>query len=496
MPKRHLILAQKTSGDRAEVAASTMAELGLADGDTIAVTSPTGVYLLPVAEGDVGPGQIKLPARTSFVMKEGERLTVQPSEEPAPPPPAPSAPPPQARGPSAAKTAPVQVEWDPVAASDFDEIAGLGKVKARIEVALFYLTHPEWFLIRKSLPPRVFLFFGPYGCGKTMLAKGMVSRLARANANGARLDMKMKIIKSTDIKDPYLGMSARHIQQYLSAAREACNSGSTVIFIFDEIDSLVGNRADGAMHEEYRDVINSVIQEVQGVRELDTEARIRRLWKDPTVEDLRKDLASVVRAQGKKDKAGDIFLPEREWTPEIRKEMQALRKRVMDEGGVSTVVIVGTTNDPTRVDEAFLSRAGDNVFFVPRPSEPAIEQLMRQYLDDAFVDLADAERKELAHLAYVSGLTGRDLVLGWLQPLAQGAPGSLRVVGYQSIRALQPRPQVGIEWEMELYRRLQAKGHEFMAEQVADYLAEVDASRGGPGAAPAPSANGHAATVS
>ncbi len=502
MPKRHLILVGKTATDKAEVASSTLEELGIRESDTIVVTGPTGVYILAAAEGDMGPAQIRLPTRQAFGMKEGERLMVQPSEEPAPPPPPPG---PQARGPAAqtaTKGTPVQVEWDPIPAEDFEEIAGLGPVKARIEQALFYLTHPEWFLIRKSLPPRVFLFFGPYGCGKTMLAKGMASRLAMNSAGGCKLDVKMKVIKSTDVKDPYLGMSARHIQQYLSAAREAADDGSTVLFIFDEIDSLVGNRSDGAIHEEYRDVINTVIQEVQGVKELETEARIRRLWKDSHVEALRKHMASVVREQGKKNKMGDIFLPEKDWNAEVKKEMQVLRKRVIDEGGVSTVIIVGTTNDPTRVDEAFLSRAGDNVFFVPRPSGAAIEQMLAQYLDAAFVELSDAERKALARSAYAAGLTGRDISLAWLQPLAQATPGSLRILAYQSICAQQPKPQVGTEWEYGLYKRLQARGHLFMAEQVGEYLADVEKVRGtsaevrghegDTGEAPAASGNGRA----
>ena len=470
MPKRHVILIAKIPGDKAELCSSTMQALGLADGDHITITAPTSVYILPVVAGPVGPSQIKLPTKASVVLKEGERIAVEPAEEPLFQPPAPR--------PVAKKASGLaKMEWDSIGPSDFNEIVGLGVVKSRIEQALFYLTHPDWFLIRKSLPPRVFLFFGPYGCGKTMLAKAMSGVLASSSQDGCPLDVKLKVIRSTDIKDPYLGMSARRVQEYLSAAREASNQGSTVLLLLDEIDSLVGNRADKQTHEEYRDVVNTLIQEIQGVHELETESRIRALWKDPEVVDLRNHLAMQVRKKGLRDHEGDLLLPQERWSRDVKEKMLALRKRVMDEGGVSTVIMVGTTNDPCRVDEAFVSRAGDNIFFVPRPSPEAIEAMLEHHLDSDFVELTRKERRELAHNAFKDNLTGRDIVLSWLQPLRNRAPGALTIVGYKTVKSHQPAPTVGIEWEIALYQRLKSKGHLFLAEQVAEYLAEVQAAR-------------------
>ncbi|MBI3743414.1 MAG: ATP-binding protein [Chloroflexi bacterium] len=475
MPKRYVVIAERTGGETAEMALATMQELGLKDKDDITINAPTTIFTLTVVAGTVGLNQIKLPRKAPSVLKEGDRITVEPASEPAPA----LAPDPRPKPGMSTKLDPSKVEWDPLMKSDFDEIAGLGQVKSRIEQALFYLTHPEWFLILQNLPPRVFLFFGPYGCGKTMLAKAMASKLSTPGGDGCTLDVKLKVIKSTDIKDPYLGMSAKHVEQYISAAREACNKGSTVLLMLDEIDSLVGNRADGNTHEEYRDIVNSVIQDIQGLQELDTESRIRRLWKDKQVVDLRKQIAQAVRHEGVKDQKGDINLPQQKWTADVRNEMSVLRKKIVDEGGVSTVIVVGTTNDPTRIDEAFISRAGDNVFFVSRPSADAIQQMLEQQLDTEFFELKDSERKDLAKAAFEAGLTGRDIMLSWLQPLRNRAPGSLSIVGAQTVKAHMPRPVVGIEWEMDLYQRLKVKGHLQMADQVGDYLEEVRGDRDG-----------------
>src|SRR5207302_424394 len=95
------------------------------------------------------------------------------------------------------KSAPPPVAWEAISDTSFDDIAGQFAVKARIEQAVYYLTHPEWFLLRHTSPPRVFLFFGPYGSGKTMLVKRMAGRLGHARS-GLSLNLKMKSIRSTD----------------------------------------------------------------------------------------------------------------------------------------------------------------------------------------------------------------------------------------------------------------------------------------------------------
>ena len=471
MAKRYVIVLEKIDGDAVILNAATMQQLGLKDQDQVTITSPTAFQILPVKAGGAEPDQIKLPRKVSSV-KEGERVTVEPATA------ASAAPAPAASGRIQSQThgSVSDVRWDPVSDTAFDDVVGMEGLKARIEESLYYLTHPEWFLIRKSVPPRVFLLFGPYGCGKTMLAKAMAGRLITGMDQGLTLDVKLKVLKATEVKDPYLGMSARNVQQYLDAAHEACNKGSTVLLVLDEIDSLVSNRSGGQTHEEYRDVVNAFLQEVQGAKELDSEVRLKALQKDPEVQALRKELAEAARKQGRKDQQGDTLLTAKDYTPEVKAKLLRLRGKIVAAGGVSTVIIVGTTNDPLRIDEGFISRAGDNVFYAPRPPAKAIEQMLAQQLDSAFVDLDDKERAKLAEEAFQQHLTGRDIVLSWLAPLRSSAPGSITIIGPKSIRAHMPQPTVDIEWELDLHRRLEQHGHSLLASQVADYLKSVQQS--------------------
>ena len=472
MAKRYVIVSEKIDGEVAVLNATTLAQLGLKDGDLITVTSPTAFHILPVKVGTAEPDQIKLPRKATLV-KESERVTIEPAAASVP-----AASTPSPVGSASGKTqtqahGSVDVRWDPVSDTAFSDVVGMEGLKARIEESLYYLTHPEWFLIRKSLPPRVFLLFGPYGCGKTMLAKAMAGRLITGMDQGITLDVKLKVLKATEVKDPYLGMSARNVQQYLDAARDACNKGSTVLLVLDEIDSLVSNRSDGQTHEEYRDIVNTFLQEVQGARELDSEIRLKALAKDPEVQALRKELAELARKQGHRDQQGDTYLSAKDWTPEVKQKLLKLREKITSAGGVSTVIIVGTTNDPLRIDEGFISRAGDNVFYVPRPPAKAIEQMLTAQLDSAFVDLDDKERAKLAEEAFHQHLTGRDILLSWLAPLRSAAPGSLTIMGPKSIHAHMPHPTVDIEWEMDLYRRLEQHGHLLLSSQVEEYLKTV-----------------------
>ncbi len=467
MAKRHVIVLSKTDGDEAVLNASTLRQLDRKDGGEIAIKGGTNFYVLTAIPGDVGPDQITVPSKASLV-KEGDRLTIE-----------------AASGTAHAVTHHTPpglagqqepFDWDPIGDAGFDEIVGMTSLKARIEQALFYLSHPEWFLIRKSLPPRVFLLFGPYGSGKTMFAKAMASHLAHADGGGIGIDVKMKIIKATGVKDPYLGMSARHVQQYLDAAREQCNQGDTVLLILDEIDSLVPTRTGGQTHEEYRDIVNTFLQEIQGTQELDAETRIRKLLRDKKVQGLRGQLAAMVRDNGVRDQLGNIMLPEGDWTDDVREKMLLLRGMLTEAGGVSTVIIVGTTNDPCRIDEGFISRAGDNTFFVPRPPAEAIEQMLAAQLDSAFVELSDPERRTLAEEAFQRHLTGRDIMLSWLGPLRTMDPGSLTITGYKTIHEHMPSPNVDVEWELDLLGRLRERGHSFQAKQVEDYLRSLPAA--------------------
>ena len=79
--------------------------------------------------------------------------------------------------------------------------------------------------------PAGVLFFGPPGCGKTLLAKAL------ANQSGANFIS----VKGPELLNLYVGESESRVRQVFSRARA---SAPCVIF-FDELDALCPKRGGG-----------------------------------------------------------------------------------------------------------------------------------------------------------------------------------------------------------------------------------------------------------
>jgi len=93
------------------------------------------------------------------------------------------------------------------------------------------IAHPERFLHLGLEVPAGVLFFGPPGCGKTLLAKAL------ANQSGANFIS----VKGPELLSMYVGESESRVRQVFARAR---SSAPCVIF-FDELDALCPKRGSG-----------------------------------------------------------------------------------------------------------------------------------------------------------------------------------------------------------------------------------------------------------
>jgi ribosome biogenesis ATPase len=114
----------------------------------------------------------------------------------------------------------------------WNDIGALAEVREELKHNLIEpISHPERF---KSLGldiPAGILFFGPPGCGKTLLAKAI------ANESGANFIS----VKGPELLNMYVGESESRVRQVFSRARA---SAPCVIF-FDELDALCPKRSSG-----------------------------------------------------------------------------------------------------------------------------------------------------------------------------------------------------------------------------------------------------------
>merc|ERR1739844_387380 len=115
----------------------------------------------------------------------------------------------------------------------WDDIGGLEETKRSLqEMILYPIDHPEKSEKFGMQPSRGVLFYGPPGCGKTLLAKAVASE---CSANFVS-------IKGPELLTMWLGESEANVREVFDKARAA----APCVLFFDELDSIGTARGSGA----------------------------------------------------------------------------------------------------------------------------------------------------------------------------------------------------------------------------------------------------------
>jgi len=136
----------------------------------------------------------------------------------------------------------------------WDDIGGLMDVKKQlIEMVQWPFEHPEIFLKYGQKPSRGVLFFGPPGCGKTLMAKAIATESV---ANFIS-------VKGPELLTMWFGESEANVREVFDKARSA----APCILFFDELDSVAKARGGGAGDAGGAGdrVMNQLLTEMDGV---------------------------------------------------------------------------------------------------------------------------------------------------------------------------------------------------------------------------------------
>merc|ERR1711998_509223 len=136
----------------------------------------------------------------------------------------------------------------------WEDIGGLEGVKRELqEVVQYPVEFPEKFEKFGMQPSRGVLFYGPPGCGKTLLAKAIANE-CQANFIS---------IKGPELLTMWFGESESNVRDVFDKARSA----SPCVLFFDELDSIARSRGsssgDGGGAGDR--VINQILTEMDGV---------------------------------------------------------------------------------------------------------------------------------------------------------------------------------------------------------------------------------------
>lgn len=136
----------------------------------------------------------------------------------------------------------------------WEDVGGLEDVKRELHETVQYpVEHADKYIKFGMNPSKGVLFYGPPGCGKTLLAKAI------ANECGANFIS----IKGPELLTQWFGESEANVRELFDKARAA----SPCILMFDEMDSIAKTRGSGGpgSSEAGDRVINQILTEIDGV---------------------------------------------------------------------------------------------------------------------------------------------------------------------------------------------------------------------------------------
>ncbi|MBI5426898.1 MAG: AAA family ATPase [Nitrospinae bacterium] len=127
----------------------------------------------------------------------------------------------------------------------WDQVGGQEKAIEDVRKVIEYpILHKELLEKMDYKLPKGFLFYGPPGCGKTLIGKAILSDIIRelSKVQNRGLQGRFIHVKGPEILNMWLGESERKIREIFKKAREYREKDHIPFIFIDEAESILGTR--------------------------------------------------------------------------------------------------------------------------------------------------------------------------------------------------------------------------------------------------------------
>jgi len=143
------------------------------------------------------------------------------------------------------RTSGVVIE-DDLAQIDWSKVGGQSKVIEEVRKVIEYpILHKNILKTMEYQLPKGFLFYGPPGCGKTLIGRAILSDIIRQlkeKESNQDLEGRFIHVKGPEILNMWLGESERKVREIFKKARDYKEKGQVPFIFIDEAESILGTR--------------------------------------------------------------------------------------------------------------------------------------------------------------------------------------------------------------------------------------------------------------
>jgi proteasome-associated ATPase len=129
---------------------------------------------------------------------------------------------------------------------DWSNVGGQTKVIEEVRKVIEYpILHKEILNTMEYQLPKGFLFYGPPGCGKTLIGRAILSDIIqqlKQKESNQELEGRFIHVKGPEILNMWLGESERKVREIFKKARDYKKKGQVPFIFIDEAESILGTR--------------------------------------------------------------------------------------------------------------------------------------------------------------------------------------------------------------------------------------------------------------